>query len=38
MGIFEFITESPVLSFFMFLIVLCFIENLAKIFKGNNND
>ena len=34
MGIFEFMTESPVLSFFLVLIVFLFIESLAKIIKG----
>lgn len=35
MGIFEFMTESPVLSFLLVLLVFVFIESLAKIFKGN---
>ena len=38
MGILEFMTESPALSFFLVLLVFLFIENLAKIIKGTKDE
>ena len=35
MTLLEFMSDSPMLSFLIFIVLVCLIENLAKIIKGD---
>ena len=35
MNLFEFMSDSPVLTFVIFIVVCCLIESLARIIKGD---